>query len=284
MKVIRPEETFTPLQLPVLIMDISRSGALIRVHPAALHSSLNDLHRMSFSLKLASGRVPSLRGVVVWSQQSEGRYLLGLEFVQQCSELETLVRDGTPGVPEGAPSAPLVFPHKTQTPEDFVAIEGEAYRASKVRVTSHRGELFLVPVRDGRFKCALPLRDWGENRFAFCGVNGDMVSPEVRIDVRRESKETREAGTPRVPVCQFGNDSVAGRHFVRVQLDVKSLRDREIAEAITELVAELPHLEVEIMLSSPRDEEALALRRFAKRIRALSNQSVAGIPLPPARV
>ncbi len=271
LKLMRPEDTFTPLRLPVLILDISPIGALIRLHPTALKMPLEEVRQRGFSLKVANASLPAVRGTVAWSHRTDDLCLIGLEFSKECPEVRTLAERGAIGKEEssvGIPSVPLLYPYKTYCEEPLLRVEGEAYRATEIVIRNDDGKELVVPVENAFFRCELPLVQNSENRFFLCAANHVARSPDVEISVICAPDAVRNAYVPR---ASYRVVRTPGEGAPSLQLSFNGSPEgaRELLQIITELTKGADQSKLEVRLTTNREFEAVRLKNLARKLQNL---------------
>ncbi len=271
LKLMRPEDTFTPLQLPVLILDISIHGALIRLHPTALKMPLEQLQQRGFTLKVANAGVPALRGSVAWFHRTEDLCLIGLEFSRECPEVAMLADRGAIGKEEsshGVPSVPLLYPYKTYCEEPVLQIQGEAYRATEIVVRNDDGKELVVPVENAFFKCELPLNQNAENRFHLCAANDVARSPDVEICVMCAPDAVRSAY---VPTASYRVSRTPGEGAPSLHLSFNGTPAgaAELLRIVRDLTKDATRTKLEVKLSIGTEFEAARLKNLARKLQNL---------------
>lgn len=268
LKLMRPEDTFTPLRLPVIILDISGGGALIRLHPNALKMSPTELRQRSFSLKVANDSLPPVRGFVVWTHRTEEMCLLGLQFHKPCDGVGEMAARGAIGREEssqGVPSVPLLYPYKTHCEEPVLVLEGEAYRAQEVHVRNAAGDQFVVPVRNAFFRIELPLAENGENRFTLCAANSEARSADIEIGVHCSPEPDQRRLGPRASY-RITRDPVDGGPSLGLSFSGNVPEAQEFMAVVRDMMLEAPHVRLEVRLSTGRDFDAARLKALSRKL------------------
>jgi len=271
LKLLRPEDTFTPLRLPVLILDMSANGALIRLHPTALKMPMEELKQRSFSLKVANATLSSLRGFVVWSHRTEEMCLLGLQFHKSCPAVDELARRGAIGSEDSSqqvPSVPLLYPYKTYCEEPSVILEGEAYRATQVVIRTEEGKELIIAVQNAFFRCELPLRQNAENRFTLCAANDDRKSPDVEISVLCAPDPVRTAFQPRA-TYRVTRDSGEACQSLQISFNGTPREAEDFLRLVPSLLAEGKRNRMEVRVTTGTDFEASRLKALSRKLQDL---------------
>lgn len=268
LKLMRPEDTFTPLRLPVIILDISSGGALIRLHPTALKMSPAELRQRSFSLKVANESLSAMRGFVVWVHRTEEMCLLGLQFHKPCDEVGQLAERGAIGREEssqGVPSVPLLYPYKTYCEEPLLLLEGEAYRAEEVHIRSAHGDRFVAPVRNAHFRISVPLGTDAENRFTLCASNSEARSADIEISAWCSPEIESVRNVPRASY-RIARDSTDGSPSLGLTFAGTPTQAQEFLVVLRDLLADAPRARMEVRLSIGRDFDPARLKALSRKL------------------
>jgi hypothetical protein len=183
MRVLIPENSFLPVSMPVRVVNLSATGAMVEVHDKARLDHDIALANRFYELKVAHPDIPTLRGCIAWSDTNRDLPLLGLSHFKPMEELGELILAGesTRGFTGPPPlPAPVIDPYPPLSDHPILTITGKAPEALEVIAKGEENK-FTAPVVQGRFELKLELSEVSENHFSLRSLAGTRKSRSVPI-------------------------------------------------------------------------------------------------------
>ncbi|MCB2154462.1 PilZ domain-containing protein [bacterium] len=206
LRIMVPEETFTPRTLAVRIVDISLSGARLETRqldePYARVLDRDPRH-LRLEALFPRREKTTLTGKLIWCRYDPEISVLGIQFDEGPEDLTHIF------LPENhfetdpdtyCLSPPVLDPFPSVTSRENLLLTGKVAEADIV-VLRVGPEATEIPVTNHRFRAEVPLRVGRSNFFSFTAVREDRSSIPTPVCVLHRPEE--EAGQTRLPSGLF---------------------------------------------------------------------------------
>lgn len=250
LKILIPERSFSPVSLPVRVVNLSATGAMVEVHDGTQVGKEMALANRFFELKVAHPEIPGIRGTIAWSDVKRQNPLLGLSSFEMLEEFSKVVLadDSTAGFKAPPPlPAPKIKAYPPRTRDAIVTIIGEAPEAIEVVAKGERKK-FKSDVRGGTFELRVELEPDMENHFSLRSYAGARKSRAVPIRILNEM----QAGPPREKTFHVEVEvNEEGNHLVRLDFCGNVQQSERILYRFSQLMASSERISFSAELESP---------------------------------